>query len=183
MGRPIPRLKGHTALPRLVRSFSLILAVLLLLLPASLSVLAAPGGTGLPLPRFVSLRADKARLRTGPGVQYPEEWLYQRKNLPLEIIAEHHTWRKVRDWQGTQGWVHQSLVSGKRTLIVTGVTRTLRAKPDTASRAVARAEPGVIGTLLACPAHSIWCQVEIDGFKGWLRKVEFWGAYPDEVVE
>lgn len=170
-------------MPRLVRSLSLVLAVVLVLLPGIEAVLAAPEGTGLPLPRFVSLRAEKARLRTGPGVQYPEEWVYMRKDLPLEIIAEHHTWRKVRDWQGTQGWLHQSLVSGKRTLIVTGATRTLRAKPDTASRAVARAEAGVVGSLLACPAHSIWCQAEIDGFKGWLRKVEFWGAYPDEVIE
>lgn len=183
MGRLVPiRVKGDIALPRLLRSLTLLLVVLLLL-PVVASVLAAPEGTGLPLPRFVSLRAEKARLRTGPGVQYPEEWVYLRKELPLEIIAEHHTWRKVRDWQGTQGWLHQSLVSGKRTLIIIGATRTLRSKPDSASRAVAKAEAGVVGTLLGCPAHGIWCQAEIDGFKGWLRKVEFWGVYPDEVVE
>jgi len=67
--------------------------------------------------------------------------------------------------------------------MVTGATRTLRARPESDSRAVLRAEAGVVGTLLNCPAHSIWCQAEIDNFKGWLRKVEFWGAYPDEIVE
>ncbi len=146
-------------------------------------VAAAPKGTGLPLPRFVSLRADKAKLRTGPGVQYPEEWVYLRKDLPLEIIAEHHTWRKVRDWQGTQGWMHQSLLNGSRTLIVTGATRTLRQKPDTGSRAIARIEAGVVGNLINCPEGTVWCRVEIDGFQGWLRRLEFWGAYPDEAVE
>lgn len=146
-------------------------------------VVAAPKGTGLPLPRFVSLRADKAKLRTGPGVQYPEEWVYLRKDLPLEIIAEHHTWRKVQDWQGTKGWMHQSLLNGRRTLIVTGAIRTLRQKPDTASRPIARVEAGVVGRLLKCPEGTVWCRVEIDGYEGWLRKLEFWGAYPDEVVE
>ena len=144
---------------------------------------AAPEGTGLPLPRFISLRADKAKLRTGPGVQYPEEWVYLRKALPLEVIAEHHTWRKVRDWQGTQGWMHQSLLSGSRTLIVTGTVRTIRNKPDTKSRAIARTEASVIGTILGCPEDTLWCRVEIGGHTGWLRKLEFWGAYKNEVVE
>jgi SH3-like domain-containing protein len=157
------------------------LAVLLLV--AGEAPLLAAESSGLPLPRFVSLRAKEAKLRTGPGVQYPEDWVYLRKDIPLEIIAEHHTWRKVRDWQGTQGWMHQSLVSGKRTLMVTGAIRTVRSKPDSASRAVARAEAGVVGFLLGCPGGSGWCQVEIGGFKGWLRRVEFWGVYPDETVE
>lgn len=149
---------------------------------APMLALAAPKGTGLPLPRFVSLRADKAKLRTGPGVQYPEEWIYLRKELPLEIIAEHHTWRKVQDWQGTQGWMHQSLLSGQRTLIVTGATRSLRQKSDSESRAIARVEVGVTGRIHGCSEGTGWCRVEIDGFKGWLRRVEFWGVYPDEVV-
>ena len=144
---------------------------------------AAPEGTGLPLPRFISLRAEKARLRTGPGVQYPEEWVYLRKSLPLEVIAEHHTWRKVRDWQGTQGWMHQSLLSGSRTLIVTGTVRTIRNEPDVKARAIARTEPSVIGNILGCPEKTLWCKVEIGGHTGWLRKLEFWGAYKNEVVE
>ncbi|MBC8158369.1 MAG: hypothetical protein H8E94_03450 [Alphaproteobacteria bacterium] len=166
---------------RFLRLGALVLGLAIILGPVL--AYAAPQGTGLPLPRFISLRAEKAKLRTGPGVQYPEEWVYLRKDLPLEIIAEHHTWRKVRDWQGTQGWMHQSLLSGKRTLIVTGTVRTLRHKADTTSVAVARVEPGVVGAIMNCPGGKLWCNVEVGGFTGWLRKLEFWGAYKDEIVE
>ncbi len=96
--------------------------------------LAAGKGTGLPLPRFVSLRAREVNLRIGPGVQYPVDWVYLRQNLPVEIVAEYGTWRKIRDWQGTQGWVHQSMVSGTRTFIVTGQERTIRRKGDAKAR-------------------------------------------------
>ncbi|MDP6882831.1 MAG: SH3 domain-containing protein, partial [Rhodospirillales bacterium] len=75
---------------------------------------AAPEGTGLPLPRFVNLRANEANMRTGPGVQYPVEWVFVRPDLPLEVIAEYRTWRKVRDWQGTQGWMHQSMLDSRK---------------------------------------------------------------------
>ncbi len=153
------------------------------LLSAAPPASAAPEGTGLPLPRFVHLRAGEVNMRTGPGVQYPVEWVYQRQNLPLEVIAEHRTWRKVRDWQGTQGWVHQSMLGGRRTLIVTGAVRTLRDKADARSAPVARAEPGVVGRLLECPKGSGWCRVEVEGLKGWLRRVDFWGARPTELVE
>jgi SH3-like domain-containing protein len=144
---------------------------------------AAPAGSGLPLPRFVSLRAQEVNMRAGPGVQYPVEWVYKRRYLPVEIIAEYQTWRKVRDWQGTQGWMHQSMLGGRRSVIVTGTTRTLRAEPDVKSRAIARMEPGVIGKLEKCPAEGGWCRVEIDGRRGWLRRVEFWGVQSSEAVE
>ncbi len=144
---------------------------------------ASHKGTGLPLPRFVSLRAQEVNLRTGPGVQYPVDWVYHRQHLPLEIIAEYGTWRKVRDWQGTQGWVHQSMVAAKRTFIVTGDTRAIRRKNDSKSAVVARIEAGVIGKLLACPDADGWCRVEAASFEGWLRRVEFWGVYKNEVME
>lgn len=150
---------------------------------SSVSPIVAAEGSGLPLPRFVSLRANEANLRAGPGVQYPVEWVYYRSELPVEVIAEYYTWRKVRDWQGSQGWVHQSILSSNRTLIVTGGLRTIRRKADTQSPAVARAEPNVVGRLLECPDGLTWCEVEIEGHKGWLRRVEFWGVYPGEVVK
>lgn len=140
-------------------------------------------GTGLPLPRYVSLRATEVNMRTGPGVQYPVEWVYRRQFLPIEIIAEYGTWRKVRDWQGAQGWVHQSMLSGRRTLIVTDKVRTVRRSPDTQSPGVARVEPGVVGRVLNCPADLTWCQIEVDGRDGWLRRVEFWGVYRHEALE
>ena len=89
-----------------------------LLLGTANDVSAQARNSGLPLPRFVSLRADEVNMRTGPGVQYPVEWVYKRQGLPAEIIAEFGTWRKVRDWQGTQGWIHQSMLSGKRNFII-----------------------------------------------------------------
>ena len=139
--------------------------------------------TGLPLPRFVSLRAGEVNLRTGPGVQYPVDWVFQRQNLPVEVIREYRTWRLIRDWQGTQGWVHQSMLSGRRTFIVVGSMRTLRREPDSKSRPVARAEPGVIGDVDRCPEGSGWCQVNMAERAGWLRRVELWGVYRHEAVE
>ena len=139
--------------------------------------------SGLPLPRFASLRAGEVNVRTGPGVQYPVDWVFQRQGLPVEVIAEYRTWRKIRDWQGTQGWVHQSLLAGKRTVIVIGGTRALHAKPEPDAKAVAQLEAGVVASLVSCPEGSAWCRVEIDGFDGWLRRVDFWGVLKDEVTE
>ncbi len=145
--------------------------------------LAAGKGTGLPLPRFVSLRAGEVNLRIGPGVQYPVDWVYLRQNLPVEIIAEYGTWRKIRDWQGTQGWVHQSMVTGTRTFIVTGETRTIRRRGDAKSLSVTTIEAGAIGKLISCPDLNGWCRVEAQDTKGWLRRVDFWGVLRNEVME
>jgi SH3-like domain-containing protein len=145
--------------------------------------LAAGEGTGLPLPRFVSLRAGEVNLRTGPGVQYPVDWVYLRQNLPVQIIAEFDTWRKIRDWQGTHGWVHQSMVSGTRTFIVTGKTRTIRRRDDSKSPPVAIMEPGAIGKLISCSDLNGWCQVAVAPKKGWLRRVDFWGVIKNEIIE
>lgn len=145
--------------------------------------MAAQEGSGLPLPRYVSMRADQINMRTGPGVQYPVDWVYRRAGLPVEIIAEYRTWRKIRDWQSTQGWVHQSMLAGKRTAIVTGKKRTLRKDPDSKGPAVAYMESGAIAELKECPTGGGWCRLEAGGANGWLRKVEFWGAYKDEVLK
>jgi len=139
--------------------------------------------TGLPLPRFVSLRADEVNMRTGPGVQYPVEWVYRRRQLPMEVIAEYGTWRKVRDWQGTQGWIHQSMLTGKRTFVITSTVRNVRRKPDSNSATEARAEAGAIGEIKSCGKGEGWCQIEIGRYDGWLRRVDFWGAYENEKIE
>lgn len=141
---------------------------------------AAPRGTGLPLPRFVSLRASEVNLRAGPGVQYPVEWVYTQSGLPVEIIAEYRTWRKIRDWQGTQGWVHQSMLASKRAFVVVGTMRDILKRPTADAQPIARAEVGVIGTLMGCPKDLDWCKVEVDGFEGWLGRSEFWGILRGE---
>ncbi|MDH5748331.1 MAG: SH3 domain-containing protein [Rhodospirillales bacterium] len=147
------------------------------------SAVAAEKGTGLPLPRFVSLRSGEVNLRAGPGVQYPVDWVFTRQNLPVEIIAEYDTWRKVRDWQGTDGWVHQSMLGSRRTVIITNKTRTLRKSPNPDAPPIAHLEENVIGLLLKCPDGIAWCQVEVDGYKGWMKRIEFWGIHRNEAIE
>lgn len=139
--------------------------------------------SGLPLPRFVSLRAGEVNMRSGPGVQYPVDWVYKRRHLPVEVIAEFQTWRKVRDHQGSQGWVHQTMLGGERTAIVLGRTRTMRAEADSNARAVAKLEPEVIVTVTACPREGQWCRVKASGLDGWLRRVEIWGVRKDEAIQ
>jgi SH3-like domain-containing protein len=142
-----------------------------------------PNSTGRPLPRFVSLRATVVNLRTGPGVRYPVDWVYERKYLPIEVIAEFDNWRKIRDVQGTQGWIHQSMLSSRRMFIIISKMRTLRKKGGTKSLAVAKLATNVIGELKRCPAALGWCEVSAGGFKGWLRRVDFWGVYAQETIK
>ncbi|TVR95486.1 MAG: hypothetical protein EA406_13925 [Rhodospirillales bacterium] len=150
---------------------------------AAIATASADGGSGgLPLPRFVSLRADEVNLRAGPGTQYPVEWVYRRRMLPVEIVAEHHNWRRIRDWQGDEGWVHRSLLVGRRSILVTGGVAEVRATTDPGSRRIARVEPGVSGLLIACPDPGPFCRVRFGRTEGWLARSEFWGAYPGEVV-
>jgi SH3-like domain-containing protein len=135
----------------------------------------------LPVPRFVSLHADKVNLRTGPGRRYPIEWILTRKNLPVEVTAEFEHWRRIRDYEGTEGWVHERMLEGKRDVVVTGGVRPLRRQPEPNSAVVARAEPGVIAHLLEC--RGAWCRVDAGSASGWVRRDEIWGVLPDETVE
>jgi len=136
---------------------------------------------GLKIPRFVSMRLGEVNLRVGPGQRYPIAWVFTKKDMPVEIIEEFDTWRKIRDWEGTEGWVNHAALGGKRSVIVTGEIRALRRSADPQADPVARVEPGVIGKLLACPAGGDWCQIETaDGTRGWVRRGEIWGVYPDE---
>lgn len=156
-------------------------AIFLCLVAAAFSFSPPAARAAEKLPRFASLRADEANLRTGPGERYPIDWVLTKKGLPVEIVAEFDVWRKIHDSEGSEGWVHQRLLAGTRTVLVVGNIRSLHAEPDAASPAVARAEPGVIARLLEC--HDAWCRIEAQGIKGWLRRSEVWGVYPDEVVQ
>src|SRR5690606_38328322 len=141
------------------------------------------GVTGLPLPRFVSLRADEVNLRTGPGIRYPIDWVYLLSGLPVEIIDEFESWRRIRDRQGTSGWVHQSMLAADRMGVVTGERRPLVAEPALQSPILAWLEPGVIVSLESC--EGAWClasvlDAEQRRHRGWLLKDHFWGAYAGE---
>jgi SH3-like domain-containing protein len=146
-------------------------------------VWAQVSGSGLPLPRFVSLRAGEVNLRTGPGVQYPVDWVYHKSTLPLEVIAEYKTWRKVQDWEGSQGWVHQTMLSSTRTFIVTAAMGAVLTKADPKARPVARVQTGITGQLISCPQGSEYCRVRVEGFEGWLQRSDFWGVIKGEAFE
>lgn len=138
--------------------------------------------TGLPLPRFASLRADEVNLRTGPGRRYPIEWLYKRRGLPVEIDREFEVWRLVTAPDGVKGWMHEATLFGRRDFVVTGTERTLRAAAADTARAVAILKPGVVGRIRSCAAGSEWCRVQVGDYRGWLRRSDFWGALPGEVI-
>ncbi|WP_120495635.1 SH3 domain-containing protein [Kiloniella sp. EL199] len=140
------------------------------------------GPSGLPLPRFVSFRSGKVNMRAGPGSRYPIQWIYQRRRLPVEIIDEFDTWRQIRDWQGTTGWVHQSMLKGQRSMMITGTVRTVYDDPEINSRPVVQAEAGVIGELESCNIDD-WCQVEINDISGWIQRTSLYGSYQGEVFD
>jgi len=132
------------------------------------------------LPRFVSLKSNEINQRVGPGPNYPIEWIYLKAGLPVEVIAEFDNWRKIRDKDGTEGWVHQSMLSSKRRAIVQGAETLIYSAEDTQSHPLVRLEPDVIVDVLKCRGD--WCQVRIFDFKGWVQRAFLWGLYPGEVI-
>ena len=133
------------------------------------------------LPRFASLRAERVNVRSGPGVRYPIGWVFVRRGLPIEVTAEFEFWRKVRDQDGSEGWIHRSLISSTRTALVFGAVRPLHDEPSTTSSAVLYAEPGVQGELLAC--QESWCELRIAGRVGWMQRDHLWGIHTHEIFE
>ena len=151
--------------------------------PAAPAEPAKGTSTGLVLPRFASLKTDEVNLRSGPGLRYPIEWVYKRRELPVEIEREFEVWRLVEDPDGVKGWVHQATLVGRRTFMVTGGEHTIRAEASDAAAATARVMPGVIGRLRACAANAGWCQVQVGDYRGWLKRDAFWGAFNGEAVQ
>ena len=138
--------------------------------------------TDLPLPRYVSLGASEAYVRAGPGKQYPIKWVFKQRQLPLEIILEFDHWRKIRDHEGDEGWLHKSLLSGRRTAIVSGegyIPITQKADPQ--SRIKAYLETNVIVRIEECA--EVACAVNASGYKGWIKKENLWGVYEDEIFD
>ncbi len=141
--------------------------------------------TGLPLPRFVSLKANKVNVRVGPSRSHPVRWVYQRKGLPIEILAEFENWRRVRDMDGDVGWIYHTLLDGRRHGLVKPSngeeTANLFDGPGGTGETIAAAEPNVVVALEACGAD--WCQAQAGGYTGWIAKRDLWGVYSDERFE
>ena len=140
--------------------------------------------TGLPIPRFVSLRSNHINARSGPGSRYPIDWVYMQKSAPVEIIAEFELYRKIRDWQGSESWVHKSMLSGKRFVkVVTPGENNIYAKDDYKAKVIAKVEDEVVGEIKKCPAKSNFCLVQFDKIDGWLPRQDLYGIYADEIVD
>jgi SH3-like domain-containing protein len=142
--------------------------------------------TGLPLPRFAALRSDEVNMRSGPGTRFPIEWTYQRRELPVEIVREFELWRRIRDPEGTEGWVHQSTLMGRRSFVVRGAPGSevmLRRRAEDQAQPVARLRPGVVGRLRSCEPNSPWCEAQIGEFRGHIRRADIWGVGPTEEVK
>lgn len=137
--------------------------------------------TNLPLPRYVSLKADEANVRRGPGTDHRIDWVFRRRDMPLEIVAEFSNWRRVVDSEGAGGWVHYTLLSGVRTIIVEKDMTALHARPDAGAAIDAYAEAGVIARLGECMPG--WCRISADGARGWAETAALWGVAPDELRE
>ena len=157
---------------------------------AAAQIAQQAGPSGLPLPRYVSLKSDRVNLRQGPGTDYPTAWVYRRAGLPLEVVEEYEAWRKVRDAEGTTGWILSSLLSGRRTALVlpwelkpdAPRPQVALRRGDSASAApVAMIEAGVIADIQSCDGE--WCYVSIESYRGYLEQAKLWGVYQRERVK
>jgi SH3-like domain-containing protein len=138
-------------------------------------------GSGLPLPRFASLKADEVNMRSGPATRYPVDWVFKRKGMPVEIVAEYENWRKIRDWQGTSGWVREHLLTGKRTFVISAKPASLHESPAASADVVAKLEPEVMGEIRSCAGD--WCRVKVARVSGWIERTDIWGVYKSEPID
>jgi SH3-like domain-containing protein len=160
-------------------------ALVMLAAAAPMALAGGDTNSGLPIPRFVSIKTDRVNVRGGPDKDHDVAWIYTRVGWPVEITAEFENWRRIRDSDGTEGWVYHSLLSGKRTAVVQLKAKTdlapLRAKPDPESPVTAQLQSGVLGSIKSC--NGLWCRLVGEGFDGWTEQNRLWGVYPDEKIE
>lgn len=148
---------------------------------------AAGSVTGLPVPRYVSLKSDRVNLREGPSKEHRTSWVFQRAGLPVEITGEFETWRRIRDAEGAEGWVLHSLLSGRRTALVVPWSKKpediipLRERADDNAQIVARLTPNVLASVKSCAGS--WCRVSVSDHEGFIRQDRLWGVYPNERVD
>jgi SH3-like domain-containing protein len=163
----------------------LILLAFLVAAPAAAYAQAGGAASGLPVPRYVSLKADKVNVRGGPSRDHDVSWVFTRAGIPVEITAESENWRRIRDAEGAEGWVFHSLLSGRRTVLISPSAKTAsfslfeRASED--ARVLAKLEPRVLGTVRNCDKK--WCRIFGEGFDGFIQQHLLWGVYPNEVIE
>ena len=157
---------------------------------AIISVTGNGKSSGLPVPRFVSLKSNKVNVRRGPSTDQAIVWVFSRAGLPVEVIAEFENWRRVRDSEGADGWVFHSLLSGRRTVLVSPWSKSQQGGPvsiplhdrqSAGSGVVAQLQPGVIGDLVECDGK--WCELSVGSYSGYVQQKKLWGVYRDEKIE
>ncbi len=153
--------------------------------PSETAGSAAAGSTGLPIPRFVSLKAEKVNVRRGPSSDHAVAWIFQRKGMPVEIVAEFENWRRIRDSDGEEGWILQNMLTGKRTAVVApwrrGQALPLYSEASGNSALVAKVSAGVVSEVSSCTGE--WCAINAGGYGGWIEQAMLWGVYPGESVD
>jgi SH3-like domain-containing protein len=164
--------------------FQKLIGILLGTLFAALTILPAfaesrGAVTNLPIPRFVSMKASEANVRRGPSLTHRIDWVYKHRNMPLEITAEFGHWRRVRDMEGAGGWVHFTLLSGVRTVVITEDLTELLTQPKSNALPSAQLKAGVIARLQDCTTE--WCFLTAQGYKGWAPKETIWGVGAEEI--
>ncbi len=135
--------------------------------------------TGLPLPRYVSLKTSEGRARRGPSRDHRVDWHFTRRDMPLRVTAEFEHWRRVEDHEGQGGWMHHSLLSGVRTALVTTDLVAMRASARDSATEVALLERGVVARILECQPD--WCRLRVDGHRGWVPRRALWGVDAHEM--
>ena len=137
--------------------------------------------TNLPVPRFVSMKAAEGNVRRGPSRTHRIDWIFKRRNIPLQITAEYGNWRRVQDRDGAGGWMHYSLLSGARTVLIEMNMLEIKAQPDENALVVAQLELGVVAKVEECALT--WCRISTSGYRGWAPKEGLWGIQPDEILD
>lgn len=135
--------------------------------------------TNLPLPRYVSMKASEGNVRRGPSLSHRIDWVFKRRDMPLKITAEHGHWRRVEDRDGMGGWIHYSLLSGVRTVLIEKDMLNMHVRPDAGAPVSAALERGVVARLGECTLE--WCELRTGGYKGWAPKSRLWGVAAHEV--
>ena len=164
---------------------TLLTIIISLLMP--LSVMAAEpdnGESGLQLPRMVSLRSNTINGRSGPDTKYPIEWVYKQKGAPVEIVNEYGLWRKIKDWEGSESWVHKSMLSGRRFVkVMTPGENNIYNNDDYQAKVIAKVEDGVIGEIKKCRKGNAFCLIQFGTVEGWVPKNILFGVYEDENID
>lgn len=164
----------------MIRRIALCVASVLAMTSSSFASERGPV-TNLPMPRFVSMKAEEGNVRRGPSLSHRIDWIFKHQNMPLQVTDEYGHWRRVQDAEGQGGWMHFRLLSGARTAVIVQDKTRIRRRPNEGSEAFALAETGVIARLEECSPD--WCRIKVGRTRGWVKKAEIWGVKPDEIRE